>query len=457
MTSGNFVTLPIGEINVNRAERQRRDLPNISILADSLKRLGLIHPVVVDREHNLIAGERRIAAASSLGWTNITCQYFDELDPAIARAVELEENIKREALPWKDECKAVAEYHAIRSAEEPEWSVEETGKALGLGAESIKQKLAVAREIAAGNLMVTEAPKFSTARGIVQRAESRKDDEALAALGPRSALQSDRPADSILNLDFNTWAPTYDGPRFNFIHCDFPYGIEANKFNQGSASLHGGYSDTEDDYWELLITLAANLDRLVAPSAHIMFWFSMHYYAETLAFFEKNTDFRIDPFPLIWTKSDNVGILPDPERGPRRIYETCLFGSRGDRKIVRPTSNAIHAPSDRSEHMSIKPEGMLAQFFRMFVDSNTIMLDPTCGSGGALRAGESLGASHVQGLERNAEFAARANAALNKARLARKANGQASPKTHDVARPGLSDISQASGDDYRGALSDIPS
>lgn len=121
-------------------------------------------------------------------------------------------------------------------------------------------------------------------------------------------------------------------------------------------------------------------------------------------------------------KSDNVGILPDPERGPRRIYETCLFGSRGDRKIVRPTSNAVWSASQRDEHMSIKPEIMLGQFFRMFVDSNTIMLDPTCGSGGALRAAETLLASHVVGLERDEDFAARANAALNKSREVRRQN-----------------------------------
>lgn len=145
----------------------------------------------------------------------------------------------------------------------------------------------------------------------------------------------------------------------------------------------------------------------------------MHFYEDTLGFFEQHTDFRIDPFPLVWIKSDNVGILPDPERGPRRIYETCLFGSRGDRKIVRSTSNAVSSPSQRDLHMSIKPTEMLEKFFAMFVDKNTRMLDPTCGSGGALCAAEALGSSYVIGLERNKEFADRANIALRKNRNAR--------------------------------------
>jgi len=425
MTSGNFISMAVGDIIVNRSERQRRELLGIDALADSIKRLGLIHPIVIDRSNILVAGERRLSAVHALGWTHINCQFVDELDPVTHRAIELEENIKREDIPWKDECKAIAEYHSICLAEDPEWSAEKTGIALGLTSMAIKQKLAVAREMTAGNKMVLDAPLFSTARGIVQRAESRKDDEALFALTKRAPTSTIEP-DSILVADFNEWAPEYDGPRFNFIHCDFPYGIGAGSFNQGSAASHGGYSDTEDDYWRLCHTLAANLNALCTESAHLMFWFSMNYYHDTLLFFETYTDFRIDPFPLIWTKNDNVGILPDPERGPRRIYETCLFGSRGDRKIVRSISNSVSSPSQRDDHMSIKPEAMLSTFFRMFVDQNTIMLDPTSGSGSSLRAAEGMGASHVIGLERDPEFASRANAALRKSREMRKANGKSS-------------------------------
>lgn len=418
MTSGNFTSVPLSSIIVNRAERQRKELPNVDTLADSIKRLGLIHPIVISRDFCLVAGERRLEAVRLLGHTHINCQFFDELNPTTAHAIELEENIKREALPWQDECRAVAEYHALRQNEEPSWSQELTGQALGFSQESVAKKLMVARELAAGNKMVLESPRYSTAHRMISRTESRKADAALLALvKPR---ETDKAPDSIIIADFNEWAPAYTGVKFNFLHCDFPYGIDADKFNQGAAASHGGYADTEEVYWRLLQTLAENQDRLCADSCHIMFWYSMHYHTETLKFFADYTDFKMDPFPLIWTKSDNVGILPDPERGPRRIYETCLFGSRGDRKVVRSTSNAIFSNSVRDEHMSIKPESVLGSFFRMFVDSSTHLLDPTCGSGGALRAGEGLGANYVVGLETNPEFAERANFALRKSRLTRK-------------------------------------
>jgi DNA modification methylase len=146
----------------------------------------------------------------------------------------------------------------------------------------------------------------------------------------------------------------------------------------------------------------------------------MHNYHSTLYYFSEHSDIVLDPFPLVWLKSDNVGILPDPQRGPRRIYETAFFGSRGDRKIVNSISNAYAAPTDRGFHMSVKPEPVLRNFFRMFVDENTLMLDPTCGSGSSLRAAESLYARYVLGLEINNDFCEQANRALKNARILRR-------------------------------------
>jgi len=423
MTSGSFHSIEITQIMVNREERQRADLADIETLADSIQRLGLIHPIVITRDLVLVAGERRLVACASLGHTHIACQYTDELEEPILRCIELEENIKRSQLPWKDECLAVHEYYRLRKSEDPAFSESAAARAIGLSQQAVNDRLTVAAELVRGNERVISAPKFSTAKGIVERAAARKDEESLAALRKISHAKTSPEApetESVINADFLKWAPAYDGPKFNFVHCDFPYGIGADSFNQGAAPTHGGYDDTEDTYWALCKCLADNLNRLTTESCHFMFWFSMHYYQSTLDYFHLNTDITFDPFPLVWLKSDNVGILPDPQRGPRRIYETALFGSRGDRKVVASISNAYAAPTDRTQHMSIKPEPVLRNFFRMFVDETSLVLDPTCGSGTSLRAAESLGASFVLGVEQNGEFAEGAKRALTKFRQLRK-------------------------------------
>jgi hypothetical protein len=366
----------------------------------------------------LVSGERRIVACRQLGHTHIACQYTDEVDEHVLHAIELEENIKRKNLEWKDECEAVLQYSELRRLQDPNIKREEIAEAIGMPITTLNHYTKVARELRQGNELVSAAPKFTTALGIIERASDRKDEAALLELQKvEGAKKEDELPESVLNVSFLEWAMTYTGPKFNFIHCDFPYGIGADKFNQGSATTHGGYDDTEATYWDLCNCLIHSVSRLCLDSCHFMFWFSMHNYQRTIDHFDEVSDIRFDPFPLIWAKSDNVGILPDPQRGPRRIYETCLFGSLGDRKIVRSISNVAFLPTDRSQHMSIKPFPVLQNFFRMFVDSSTIMLDPTCGSGSSLRAAESLAASHVLGLEINPEFAEGANRALKSFRM----------------------------------------
>lgn len=411
MTSGIFTSFPIASIIINREERQRRALDpiHISALSESISKRGLIHPPVIRRDGTLVVGECRVEAVRDLGWTHIPIQYIDELDDRVLRAVELEENVRRKNLEWKEECLAVKEYHDLKHAEEPDWTTEATGDELGYARRQVTERITIAEEILKGNARVTAAPKMSTASGIVRRAVDRAKTSALVAIGEAIAPQV--AADPIITADFLKWAPAYIGPKFNFIHCDFPYGIGADKFVQGAAPTHGGYDDTEDTYFNLISCLLRNLDSLCDESCHFMFWFSMHHYSSTRDRFN-SAGISLDPFPLIWMKSDNIGIIPDPERGPRRIYETAFFGSRGDRKIVASTSNAIAEPSERSEHMSIKPEKVLRQFFKMFVDSSTTMLDPSCGSASSLRAATGMGARSVLGLEINPEFADRARLQL---------------------------------------------
>lgn len=422
MTSGEFKAVELFSIIINRDARQRRELKGIDELAESIRNRGLIHPPVITRDYRLVSGECRVEACKILGWTHIPIQWVDEVDLHELRAIELEENIKRVNLEWEDECLAVREYHENRRTIEPEWSQDDTQKALGFGDRSIvTDRLTVADAIVAGKIDPAKMTGISVALNILTRAadHARAEQEELSRTSIAQMFGATAPPhidESILITDFVHWIKTYDGPRFNFIHCDFPFGIGAGKVQQGIATqVRGIYDDTPEIYRTLCGVLFDGLDRICSDSAHIVFWFSMANYTDTLRLLK--TRFEVNPFPLVWFKSDNAGVLPDPQRGPRRIYETAFFGHRGDRQIVRAVSNAYAAPTVRDGgHLSEKPEPMLRYFFGMIVDQFTSIFDPTCGSGSALRAAESLGAKRVLGLEMNEEFAKRARVRLSQAR-----------------------------------------
>lgn len=410
MTSGTFAIVELSFIQIHRDQRQRREIPSehIAALAESIARNGLINPPVITREGDLIAGECRIHAMRHLGWTSTPVQWQDELDPKALRAIELEENIKRKDISWPDECRALAELHAMY-AEESGWTQAKTADAIGLDIKNVEKRLMVARALAkGGDELLTSAPKLSTAINIVQRKNERaRADETLSLREAVGAPQEEK----IHVADFIPWAKSYSGPPFNLLHCDFPYGIDSDKFDQSSAKSFGGYRDTEEHYWNLVTALLANHEKLMAPESHLFFWFSMRYYQRTLQTLQ--SVFRVCEVPLIWNKTP-TGILPDVNREPRRVYETAFFCSLGDRKIIRPVANLASFAPDRGDHMSAKSVEMLKHFFRMCVDERTRLLDPTCGSASALRAAEALGAKSVTGMEINPEFAERAKLSLLK-------------------------------------------
>lgn len=414
MTSGNFRLYPIASIKTNREERQRKELFQIDELADSIRRLGLIHPIIISPDGRLVAGERRLEACKKLGWISIWAQFGEKEEQF--RAIELEENIKRVDLPWKEQCEAIEEYHRLQLTTEPNWTKEDTAASLGLSARWIGQILTVASQL--GDTKIDEAPHLSAAVNVIRRREKRLADNELNQINELEQVPKARP-DNILHADFNTWALSYSGPRFNFIHCDFPYGINIDKSEQGRLIYQPAYTDTQETYWRLLETLVAAQNCLFTESAHLMFWFSMEYYNETYSFLTEHLDdFVINKFPLVWMKTDGRGILPDAARGPRRIYETAFFGARGDRSIITPIANAYGAPTHRSDakHISEKPEPVLRHFFRMIVDENTHALDPTCGSGNALCVVEEMKGTAL-GIELDEEFCsvARLNLKNNRA------------------------------------------
>lgn len=79
-----------GDITVG--EHHRRDMGDIEGLARSIEEVGLLHPVVVTPDGRLIAGRRRLMAASLLGWEEVAVRVVDLED--IARG-EFAENVQR--------------------------------------------------------------------------------------------------------------------------------------------------------------------------------------------------------------------------------------------------------------------------------------------------------------------------------------------------------------------------
>lgn len=77
--------------------RREADREHIRELADSIRELGLLNPITVDRDNTLIAGLHRLEAAKLLSWSEIECN-VSSLEGLQAELAEIDENFVRSDL-----------------------------------------------------------------------------------------------------------------------------------------------------------------------------------------------------------------------------------------------------------------------------------------------------------------------------------------------------------------------
>ena len=66
----------IKDIKVEKS--YRRDPGNIEELAESIRRFGLLRPILITSDNRLIAGRRRLEACKILGWNTIPVSILGE-------------------------------------------------------------------------------------------------------------------------------------------------------------------------------------------------------------------------------------------------------------------------------------------------------------------------------------------------------------------------------------------
>ncbi|MCH5291201.1 MAG: ParB N-terminal domain-containing protein [Treponema sp.] len=80
----------IDEIKIKK--RIRKDLGDLDALKTSLRTYGLMNPITLSANKELIAGERRLNAAKQIGWTKINAIILDGMSELAQLEMEIEEN-----------------------------------------------------------------------------------------------------------------------------------------------------------------------------------------------------------------------------------------------------------------------------------------------------------------------------------------------------------------------------
>ena len=139
-----LMRLPIEEIRPNPYQpRKTFDDESLTELADSIKQVGLIQPLVVRKTptgYELVAGERRLRACKQLGMAEVNCIVEDAMVEQESAMVALIENLQRENLHYLEEAECYAQLIASYGLTQEELAVR-----LGKSQSAVANKLRVLR------------------------------------------------------------------------------------------------------------------------------------------------------------------------------------------------------------------------------------------------------------------------------------------------------------------------
>ena len=140
----------------------RRAHGNIKELAESIKREGLLQPLVINQNNKLICGRRRFEAVRLLGWDGVEVYQIKTEDDIDGLSKAITENVMRLNLTWQEEVTAKEELDQLMrekfgerkrgqdtksSPNEDLWSTRKTSQLLQEAEGKTIQDIQLAREI----------------------------------------------------------------------------------------------------------------------------------------------------------------------------------------------------------------------------------------------------------------------------------------------------------------------
>src|SRR5262245_25637806 len=441
--------IPITDIIVG--DRMRKTFGDIEALGASLARFGLLNPIVLDQENNLIAGHRRILAAKHLGWAEIPYRRLEELDAIAKSEIELEENIRRKDLEWQEEVIALWKLYQAKQArygekgsplaEQGGYGIEEAARELDRASGSISMDLQLAKGLYEFPELVEEKTKsaaFKRYRRLKEtqlRTELAKRKQEVSRVTEETEEEFDPEEENLEGVNRSStgiqrqpirkalWkgigvfyhADARDVLRqlpegsVDLIVTDPPYGIgmyregapvSSSKFAESQGAM---YSDNPKEVMDMLDETFLHAARLLKPDGHAYVFFHMTRYEPVYLMLRKHFG-TCEPTPIIWVKqSTGIG---DPNRNWVYNYEPCFWVNRG-RGLVKPQPfNVLKYDTVAGKtkiHGVEKPVALMRHFIEASAVKGELVLDPFAGSGSTLVGAAQLGCKFI-GVDNHADF-----------------------------------------------------
>ncbi len=385
--------VPIEKITMGN--RSREDLGDMQQLIASIRATGLIQPIAVDQNYNLLAGGRRFTAVKNIGWDSISCIVKQVSGKVDALEIELFENIHRKDLTWQEEAKIYKRIDALqREKHGDDWTQGKTGDLLNSSVGLVNRKIHVADVLEA----LPDLAVCKTEDDLIKAVKKMEETLIVKELRKRheegvgTISDAVRFADSHYKIgDCFDGMAALDTTAVSFIEVDPPYGIDleqSKKRTTGANADLNEYTEIEEiEYEDFIIKLAFETFRVAAPNCWMVFWFGPTWHTQVKSALE-SAGWSVDDIPGIWFKG--TGQTMQPNLYLARTYEPFFICRKGDaviRNQGRPNVFVYPTVSpSKKYHPTQRPIELMEEIIQTFAYPGAIGMVPFLGSGVTLRA-----------------------------------------------------------------------
>jgi len=393
--------MPAEEVSVHAdLPRQRKDLGEIQKMMDSIQNFGQLQPIVINRNKELIAGGRRLAACLMLGVKARVC-YKDTIDPVLMRELELEENLQRKDLTPAEECFAVDELVALKQkkygkpvqGKEGGFTLENAASAIGKTKGNVIESLQIAD-------MIRSFPNLSEAKTKSEIKKAYKGlqriDTNIAALAKFEKATDKEDSFKLVNMDALEHMPTVPDATIDLLFTDPPYGIDIDKIGMTTGGKTGGdltttgikYDDSKENALNLYQSLAIESYRFCTETAHVLLFLAPSHFQTVKEAFTQ-AGWLCSERPLIWVKQAS-GQNNQPDYWFSSAYEMLLFARKPLSRLVmlgKPDWIQCNiVTSEQRTHQAEKPIPLCKELITRVSLPGQTHYDPFAGSGALVEA-----------------------------------------------------------------------
>jgi site-specific DNA-methyltransferase (adenine-specific) len=391
--------IPIDSVIVE--DRGREDFGAVGELAESIRTKGLLHPLVVDENNKLIAGERRLRALKLLKWETVPVNRFNDLDELTKVEIELEENTKRKSLTWQEESKLIQRAVEMRRGSNPEYKIENDPLLDKMGETTLKENLFLARMQEKFPSIAKEKDKSNAVRLAKRMQEKEVRSLLVKAAGstplttlasPTSSVKSYSVEGVTLYLqDCLEGVRNLPSESIDLIITDYPFGIDFGNNADFLKRWDEVYDDSKDSLLSILLPeTLKEFKRILKPGAHFYIFYPTVYHEQFRLEISKHL--TLQHVPLIWDKKTG-GTSFAPYRVYAPNYEGVFYGwkgeSQGARKLSSPGYCVLDFPNltgGNKVHPAEKPVELISYLINQSTIEGETVLDCFSGSGVTLEA-----------------------------------------------------------------------